>query len=273
MINQRVNRIEYLNLGCGYRYNQQWTNVNFTATGKEVIAYDLLKKIPFADNTFEVVYHSHLLEHIPKDRAQSFITECYRVLQPGGIIRVVVPDLEQIARVYLESIKQADKSEQGAANHEWMTLELLDQLVRDRRGGDMAAYLAKEKIHNREFVTQRFGQEAKRVWQTKQQPSSNMLKQFKKAIANYELLPKSLNRLFKAIQIGYYRQNGEVHQWMYDRYSLSVLLKNCGFENIVRRTASESYIPNWDSFNLDTEPDGSIYKPDSLFVEAIKPDY
>jgi hypothetical protein len=36
--------------------------------------------------------------------------------------------------------------------------------------------------------------------------------------------------------------------------------------------ADESYITNWTSFNLDTEPDGSIYKPDSLYMEAVKPD-
>jgi hypothetical protein len=49
------------------------------------------------------------------------------------------------------------------------------------------------------------------------------------------------------------------------------LLEDCGFQQIVRRTATESYIPDWPEFNLDTEPDGSVYKPDSLFMEAIKP--
>lgn len=74
----------------------------------------------------------------------------------------------------------------------------------------------------------------------------------------------------KALQLGQFRQGGEVHQWMYDRYSLSMLLKKCGLEKIVNRTASTSYIPDWASFNLDTEPNGSIYKPDSLYMEAVK---
>jgi hypothetical protein len=73
-----------------------------------------------------------------------------------------------------------------------------------------------------------------------------------------------------ALQIGRFRQSGEVHQWMYDSYSLSILLRNCGLEKIVNRTASESYIHDWGDFNLDTEPDGSIYKPDSLYMEAVK---
>jgi hypothetical protein len=58
---------------------------------------------------------------------------------------------------------------------------------------------------------------------------------------------------------------------MYDRYSLALLLEKYGLENIIQRTAAESYIPDWASFNLDTELDGTVYKPDSLYMEAIKP--
>lgn len=57
---------------------------------------------------------------------------------------------------------------------------------------------------------------------------------------------------------------------MYDRYSLLCLLKQCGFSNIIQRSAFDSDIQNWTSFNLDTEMDGTVYKPDSLYMEAIK---
>lgn len=271
---QNISNIKYLNLGCGYRFNSQWTNVDFVSTGKDVIAYDLSQKIPFEDNTFDLVYHSHVLEHFSKASAQSFIRECYRVLKPSGILRVVVPDLEQIARLYLTALDQADSSEEWASNYQWIALELLDQLVRDSPGGDMAAYLAQDKIPNKEFIQQRFGFEAAKFWHS-QEPSDRQSKYLSKQIKELgfnfkQLLPLSLKKLYKALQIGYYRQNGEVHQWMYDRYSLSVLLKNCGLENIIQRTATESYIDNWTSYNLDTESDGSIYKPDSLFMEGIK---
>ena len=141
----------------------------------------------------------------------------------------------------------------------------------------MAVYLDREQIPNQKFVSDRFGSEATKIWQSKQNhrqlKHKYLFKRTKELVsAGQKLLPKALNKLQQAIQIGYYRQGGEVHQWMYDRYSLSVLLRKCGFEQIVLRTATESYIPNWDSFNLDTESDGKIYKPDSLFMEAIKPD-
>ena len=58
---------------------------------------------------------------------------------------------------------------------------------------------------------------------------------------------------------------------MYDRYSLSHLLQSCGLGQIVQRAANESYLPDWTVWNLDTESDGTVYKPDSLFMEAIKP--
>jgi len=76
---------------------------------------------------------------------------------------------------------------------------------------------------------------------------------------------------YQALQIGRFRQSGEIHQWMYDRYSLAQLLQQNGFEKIQQRPAHESAILHWSSFNLDTEPNGSVYKPDSLYMEAIKP--
>jgi hypothetical protein len=59
---------------------------------------------------------------------------------------------------------------------------------------------------------------------------------------------------------------------MYDRYSLKRLLEESGFVDIKQYAANESSIPYWTSFNLDTEPDGTVYKPDSFYMEAVKPD-
>jgi predicted SAM-dependent methyltransferase len=265
----------YLNLGCGYRFNSKWTNVDFISTGKDVIAYDLTKGIPFDENTFDLVYHSHLLEHFPKTTAETFMKECHRVLKPQGILRVVVPDFEQIVRIYLMALEKAIAgSDEWAANYEWILLEIFDQMIRNNRGGDMAVYLSKKRISNEEFVIKRFGLEAQCLLKQKHQ-SENKVKylsrQFKQFIVKFrKLLPKLLSQLYTAIQIGYFRQSGEIHQWMYDRYSLSLLLEKSGFKNITQCTATDSYILDWNSFAIDTEPDGSVYKPDSLFMEAIK---
>ena len=63
---------------------------------------------------------------------------------------------------------------------------------------------------------------------------------------------------------GRFRNGGEVHKWMYDRYSLLKVLESAGFTENKRVGLSESRVANWSGFNLDTEADGSTYKPDSL---------
>jgi hypothetical protein len=66
------------------------------------------------------------------------------------------------------------------------------------------------------------------------------------------------------------RSGGEVHLWMYDRHSLARALRGAGFRDPRVVGAAESRIPGWAGFHLDTEPDGSVYKPDSLYMEASK---
>ncbi|MFB2771541.1 methyltransferase domain-containing protein [Pelatocladus sp. BLCC-F211] len=280
--------MNYLNLGCGRRFHPEWTNVNFISTGEDVIAHNLTQGICFPDASFDVVYHSHLLEHFSKTAADSFLKECYRVLRPQGILRVAVPDLEQIARTYLLALEQTSLGDkEWAANYEWTLLEMYDQTVRNEPGGNMAKYLLQKNIPNQEFILKRSGTEAKSLIeaghqykQKSQQTSETQPKYFLKQIYRFlrcrEYRRESLFKIllgheYNALQIGRFRQGGEVHQWMYDRYSLSILLEKCGFQNIIQRTAIESYIPGWVDFNLDTEADGTVYKPDSIFVEAIKP--
>ena len=65
------------------------------------------KVCPFQTKLLTSVYHSHLLEHLPREAALPFSQECYRVLKRGGIIRVAVPDLERIARLYLQTLDKA----------------------------------------------------------------------------------------------------------------------------------------------------------------------
>jgi hypothetical protein len=77
-------------------------------------------------------------------------------------------------------------------------------------------------------------------------------------------------RDYRSLQIGRFRQSGEVHKWMYDRYSLAACLGEAGFVQVRECSAFESGIPGWRDFHLDTEPDGTIYKPDSLYMEAVK---
>ena len=273
--------MKYLNVGCGSRFHSAWSNINFNSTGENVISCNLVKGIPFDDETFDVVYHSHLLEHFSKAQAEIFLKECCRVLRPKGILRVVVPDLEQIARTYLMALEKATSGHpKWASNYDWILLEMYDQTVRNKSGGEMADYLCQENLVNEQFILERCGVEAKNLIAAKKELQTEpktkiILKQIYRfcRYSNYRqdlVFKLLLGKEYTNWKIGQFRQNGEPHQWMYDRYSLGMLLAQCGLKNIVQRSPTESYIPQWASFNLDTEPDGTIYKPDSLFMEAVK---
>ena len=276
-----------LNLGCGKRLHSDWVNVDYTASNENVISHDLSRGIPFPDNSFDVVYHSHLLEHFPRSAASVFVQSCWRVLKPGGILRVVVPNLEQIAKVYLEALEKASQgSEEWAANYEWMMLEMYDQTVRNYSGGAMAEYLYGESIPNEAFVVERCGSEASELIKAGKEQRKVMQKNDKslprRAISMIGIFIQDLSHVREvilrmllgkerdALKVGRFRMQGEIHQWMYDRYSLKLLLENCRFSQIVERTAYNSYITDWARYNLDTESDGAVYKPDSLFMEGIK---
>jgi hypothetical protein len=198
------------------------------------------------------------LEHLPRPQALPFLRECHRVLAPGGILRVVVPDLETIARLYLKYLEGGLAGDSEAAQRcEWMVLELLDQMVREQSGGEVRKYWQQNPMPQEQFVIQRCGSEVLRVL--------DALRQEKPRTGNAALEEPSLS------QIAEFRASGEIHKWMYDRYSMSVLMSHAGFQQCRVCAANESQIPAFNSYLLDINEDGSIRKPDSLFVEAMKP--
>ncbi|MFZ5553785.1 MAG: class I SAM-dependent methyltransferase [Bacteroidota bacterium] len=276
-----MSKLPYLNLGCGITFHKEWTNVDFASFAPEVKAHNLLNGIPFGDNQFRVVYHSHVLEHFPKQKAPGFIRECYRVLQPGGIIRVAIPDLEKIANNYIKFLHESLENKTGAAEkYEWTMLEMYDQVVRSSSGGEMVNYIRDAKKNNDEFLLERNGWEVKQLMEALRENSpSGSLSQSYTFFKRVKSVPKTIkNKMISALlgkndmellRIARFRAGGEIHQWMYDRYSLGKLLSDTGFSEVKVKTAFESEIPEWESFRLDGD-NGVVRKPDSLFMEARK---
>jgi SAM-dependent methyltransferase len=211
---KRLFRIKHLednrvmiNLGCGAKMNWSWNNLDFSpyarlahhmniakilkkvrVVSKEryqnllevdpnIILWDLRKGIPFNNITFDVVYHSHLLEHIDQEYAPTFLKECYRVLKSGGILRVVVPDLQKIIVRYNSAVNSIEDGDPEAiADHKIVTYELFDQMVRNETSG------TEEQRFPVRFIERFIRGNAAKV--------------------------------------------GELHRWMYDKYSLGELLKS-----------------------------------------------
>lgn len=67
---------------------------------KKVDYLDVSKRFPFDDDSVSAVYSTHMLEHLPLDIAANFVQESFRVLKPGGVFRVGVPDLDLAIGTY-----------------------------------------------------------------------------------------------------------------------------------------------------------------------------
>jgi SAM-dependent methyltransferase len=58
-------------------------------------------RIPYGNNSVEVLYSSHMIEHLDRQEAKAFLAEVRRVLKPGGIVRLAAPDLARLIKSYL----------------------------------------------------------------------------------------------------------------------------------------------------------------------------
>ncbi len=118
-----------LHLGCGLTAPQTWLNVDGSRNAwlaqrpilrsiartlgmvpkyadevkwpTNVTIHDIRKPLPWADGTFVAVYASHVLEHMYLGQARRLLKECARVLKPGGVVRMVVPDLRACVEDYV----------------------------------------------------------------------------------------------------------------------------------------------------------------------------
>jgi len=147
-----------VNLGCGRQWHPAWINFDTWAPDPRVRKHDLTKGIPLPDNSVDVVYHAHILEHFDRTGGLRFLRECFRVLNEGGIIRVVVPDLERIARLYLRALEQSiNGSMEWQESYDWLMLEMYDQATRDYPGGGITDYFRGRTDPVPPFVVERMG--------------------------------------------------------------------------------------------------------------------
>jgi SAM-dependent methyltransferase len=238
-----------LNLGSSARVAEHWNNIDFSLLLRigqypffatllykigllnkqryerikklagQLIVWDIRRGIPFANQTFDVVYNSHMLEHLDREHALGFLNECYRVLKPGGTIRIVVPDFELLVKRYLDTVNRMPGLA-GIAEHEAAVAKIIDQMV---------PRVPRERAE-----------------------------------------APSLVRFLENIVLGDTAKTGSLHRWMYDRFSLAAAFEASGFRNPKVLDEKKSAITGWNDFLLDTEPDGSPYKHNSLYMEATK---
>ena len=65
------------------------------------IYIDCTKRLPFPDNSVDLFFFEHFLEHLHYEPAVQFLSEIYRTLKPSGTVRISVPDLKKLAQIYV----------------------------------------------------------------------------------------------------------------------------------------------------------------------------
>jgi predicted SAM-dependent methyltransferase len=92
-----------LNLGSGFAPKPGWTNIDLLGAPK-ALPWNLAHGIPYPDGSVDVVFHEHVLEHMPLHAGFALTKECRRVLRTGGVLRFGVPDAEAVIRSYARQI-------------------------------------------------------------------------------------------------------------------------------------------------------------------------
>jgi predicted SAM-dependent methyltransferase len=90
-----------LQLGAADKPLSGWLNTDLHDYGRsDIVFLDARKRFPLPDASFDFVYSEHMLEHLSYADGQRCLRECFRVLRPGGTIRIATPSLERLARLY-----------------------------------------------------------------------------------------------------------------------------------------------------------------------------
>lgn len=126
-----------LNVGCGSTVSPAWTNIDNSPTiwlaqhplpwrlarflrlvpadmadtprwAPQVLLADARRNLPFPSGGVDAIYSSHFLEHLSREDAARFLSEARRLLKPGGLIRIVVPDLAAVVEGYRQERAAGD---------------------------------------------------------------------------------------------------------------------------------------------------------------------
>jgi predicted SAM-dependent methyltransferase len=93
-----------VNVGCGSLGLEGWANIDcFPAEGVTCV-HDCRTKLPLPSGSVRGIFTEHFLEHLDYyEEAPRFLSECRRVLQPGGVLRIIVPDGAKYLRAYCDA--------------------------------------------------------------------------------------------------------------------------------------------------------------------------
>jgi predicted SAM-dependent methyltransferase len=99
-------KLKRLQVGCGKNHFPEWINADIHPQSDLIIL--LQKRLPFKDNYLSRIYSEHVLEHVIYATGVSFLKEARRVLQAGGVLRIAMPDLDDLIEGYQDDWRRFD---------------------------------------------------------------------------------------------------------------------------------------------------------------------
>lgn len=94
-----------LHLGCGFITMDGWLNIDAIPsvdTGHQYLCHDLSRGLPdsIPNESVDFIFHEHFMEHLTREQALVLLKSCRKKLKLGGVMRLTVPDLDELVRRY-----------------------------------------------------------------------------------------------------------------------------------------------------------------------------
>lgn len=100
---KRIQGLRYFNVGCGPNLHDNFVNVDYWWQPGLDVCCDITSGIRFPAESADGIFTEHCLEHITFEACQKVLREFRRLLRPGGILRVVIPDAELFLSLYMQT--------------------------------------------------------------------------------------------------------------------------------------------------------------------------
>jgi predicted SAM-dependent methyltransferase len=98
----RAAGFEYLNVGCGRFPVEGFCNIDYFWS-PQTLCFDITRGIPLAGSSVRGIFSEHCLEHVSYAECLDVLREFRRLLKPGGVARIVVPDGELYCKLYMQA--------------------------------------------------------------------------------------------------------------------------------------------------------------------------
>jgi len=237
-----------------YRFPPRWVTIDWAKSDFPMfLTHDL--KFPLPDNAFRVAFSAHLIEHIDDPTLEALLREIYRVLKPGGYVRLECPDAEFLRKAYLDKDEKVLKHFRDWRKTLISRLGMPEKYLEDQITfvGEVASYID----HSR-------GSGHIPVYASEEEVRARINE-------SLEDFSAWAQRLKSPEQLASGGHNNAIY---FDK--LARMLTAAGFENVTRSGFGQTIIPNlvlnhpirrlWDG--IPEKPHRKFY---SLYVEAKKP--